>query len=591
MLRPYQQSAHDAALNWIRQYVEPCIIEAATGAGKSHVIAAIAETIHKLSNGKHILCLAPSAELVIQNREKYLATGKPASMFSATAGQKCLRHPVVFGTPGTVKNRISRFGDQFALIIVDECDLITPTVKSIIEAIRSSNPNLRVLGLTATPYRMKTGYIYAIDENNKPNSEESCYEPYFAKKVYTILARDLIQQGYLSTPLVGVVGASSYKTDQMELNKRGQFDKKDIDTAYHGHGRKTSAIIADIIGQSKNRSGVIIFAATIQHAKECMASLPPELSAIVTSETSKQDRADTVKKFTSKNIKYLVNVSVFTVGFDASHVDVIGILRLTESSRLLQQMIGRGLRQDDNKENCLILDYAGNIERHTPDGDIFNSKIKASHKDTSGLPLPVICPQCDVENEFTARPNLDRLNIDKHGYFLDLDGNKIETDYGAMPAHFGRRCMALLPVNNELRRCTYRWTFKECPHCLHDNDIAARYCKSCKGEIIDPNEKLKIEFKQLKRDPKRVQVDTVLDMCSQTTMSRTGHECLRVDFTTEYRTFAVWYRKDKHDYNLFMAETNNRQTSPKTVTYVKDMATKFYSVLAFNQPPDEDLSV
>lgn len=199
--------------------------------------------------------------------------------------------------------------------------------------------------------------------------------------------------------------------------------------------------------------------------------------------------------------------------------------------------------------------------------------------------LKAMCPQCGVENEFTARPNLDQLDIDKNGYYLDLDGNKIETDYGPMPAHFGRRCLALLPPS--FSRCTYRWTFKECPHCFHDNDIAARYCKSCKGEIIDPNEKLQIEFKQLKRDPKRTQVDTVLDMTCLPTVSRAGNECLRVDFVTEYRTFAVWYRKTYHSYSLFMKTTSDGQKKPDTITYRKDPGTGFYNVLAFNQEVDK----
>ena len=86
MLRPYQQKSHDQIIQWIRQTTEPCIIEAATGSGKSHIIAEIANTIHRISGGKHVLCLAPSAELVVQNSEKYRATGNPCSIFSASAG-------------------------------------------------------------------------------------------------------------------------------------------------------------------------------------------------------------------------------------------------------------------------------------------------------------------------------------------------------------------------------------------------------------------------------------------------------------------------------------------------------------------------
>ncbi len=106
-LRPYQQKAHDAAWAHVKQSYDPCLIEAATGAGKSHIIAQLAETIH-VHTGKRVLCLAPSAELVVQNRAKFLATGAKASTFSASAGAKELKYPVVFGSPLTVKNNINR---------------------------------------------------------------------------------------------------------------------------------------------------------------------------------------------------------------------------------------------------------------------------------------------------------------------------------------------------------------------------------------------------------------------------------------------------------------------------------------------------
>ena len=137
-LRPYQRPPVDAAIEYIRRSVEPCLIDAAPAAGKSYMVAAMADAIHKMSGGKKILCLAPSKELVEQNIEKYLLTGEPASIFSASAGAKSTRHKVVFGTPSSVKNSISRFLDGYAAVIVDECHGITPTVKSIIEAMRGS---------------------------------------------------------------------------------------------------------------------------------------------------------------------------------------------------------------------------------------------------------------------------------------------------------------------------------------------------------------------------------------------------------------------------------------------------------------------
>ena len=118
--RDYQQEAHDAAIAWIKKCVDPCLIEAPTGSGKSIIVAMLANTIHKRS-GKKILCLAPSKELVQQNHAKYLLTGEPASLFSASAGRKETKNFVVFGSPQTVVNSLERFGKQYAAVIVDEC--------------------------------------------------------------------------------------------------------------------------------------------------------------------------------------------------------------------------------------------------------------------------------------------------------------------------------------------------------------------------------------------------------------------------------------------------------------------------------------
>ena len=113
-LRYYQKDAHDAAISWIKKSKESCIIEAETGAGKSHMIAAIAKTFYEIS-GKHVLCTAPNVDLIRQNKDKYIATGNPASVFSASIG-KSLRHPVTFGTPISIHNQIEKFGDKFGLI-------------------------------------------------------------------------------------------------------------------------------------------------------------------------------------------------------------------------------------------------------------------------------------------------------------------------------------------------------------------------------------------------------------------------------------------------------------------------------------------
>jgi DNA repair protein RadD len=597
-LRPYQAKAVDAALEWMRKSVDPFCIEAATGAGKSHIIAEIARVIHG-KTGKRVLCLAPSAELVVQNRGKFLATGNPASMFSASAGGKELRHPVVFGSPLTVKNRISRFQQQgnagYALVIIDECHGLTPTVRDIIDAMKDANPNLRVCGLSATPYRLGSGWIFMMHPDGKVNGDDVARDPYFTKCVYQIGARDLIGQGYLTPPVIGAVGAEGYDTSSLVANARGQFDAEAVDRAYHGQGRKTAAIVADVVAQARDRQGVMFFAATVQHANEVLSSLPPELSALVTGETPKAQRDSILARFKARQIKYLVNVSVLTTGFDAPHVDVIAILRKTESVGLLQQIIGRGLRLDGGKADCLVLDYTTNLTDHCPDGDLFAPVIRAGKGgDGEGGGLTCECPSCGYENQFSGKVEYLEYKKDAAGYILDLTGAQVMSEHGPIPGHHGRRCMGLLQSGprGEWERCSYRWTYKECPHCLADNDIAARYCHHCKGEIIDPNEKLVIEFKAMKKDPTRVQTDAVLSMSALPGVSQAGNKTMRVEWVTEYRQFTVWLQPEaRHirgqaQWAMFCNATNDGAEKTATVTYRKNADTGFYEVLAYNRAAD-----
>ncbi len=616
--RDYQQAAVDSAIEWIKKCIDPAVLDLATGAGKSFIIALIAKWLEE-NTGKKTLVLAPSKELVEQDREKYLSTGYPASIYCASIG-KDLRHNVVFGTPQTVGNSIDKFGSNFACVIIDEGDGITPTVKKIIEQIRQRNPKLRVLGLTATPYRLGTGYIYAYDQNDKPMHESECVDPYYHKLLYRVDAHELISRGFLTPPHADLDHVAGYDADQLEVNSQGKFNAKDIEQVFEGKGRLTSFIVADIVQKSYGRNGVIIFAATVAHAYEIMESLPKDNSEIIHGKTLDTDRELIIDRFKKRQFKYLVNVAVLTVGFDAPHVDVVAILRATESVRLLQQIIGRGLRLVDpktagnpkaialsEKPDCLVLDYAKNIERHCPDGDLFNPKITARKQSTGDGGLEAICPECGFANQFSSRMNPDNFNVDENGYFVDLAGMRIKTDAGEMPAHFGRRCYGTSIIKGINERCSYRWSVKVCSECEHENDITARYCEKCRTELVDPNEKLHIEFTKLKKDPYQPTSDKVLSWKPQEWISQAGNTTLRIDFTTEYRTFSVWYKQyddcdSKHRIPManwialckacgvyeakpktakaFMAA---KPQMPTTITAKKEKGTSFFTVITYNE--------
>lgn len=607
--REYALECERDVIAHIKSSVEPAVVEATVSFGKSFLIAQLARKIRDMSK-KKVLVLCPSGNLVEQNREKVLAIGEPCSLFSASSNQKSLRHDIVIGTPETIKNSLSRFDDRFAAILIDEGEGLTNSVRAIAEKIKDANPLVRIIGFTGTPWRTGTGFVYRLDVDGKPMSEEQAIDPFYTQCIHRCDTHKLMDLGYLTPMVVGSVGADTYDTSHMQANKKGNFKKADIDVAYHGDGRKTSAIVADIVHNARGRNGVMIFAATVQHAREIMTSLPPELSTICVG--SGPDAKQAIADFKARRKKYIVNVDKLTVGADFPHVDVIAVLRKTSSSRLLQQILGRGVRLGDasigalptveqrkaaiaasEKPCCYYYDYTeDNFDTHFPDGDIWSPEIRTANPKGERIPINCTCPDCGMENEFGARPNPDEFPVDSAGYFLDLVGNRIEVEgIGPMPAHFGRRCMNFLPVGGgRLEQCQYRYTAKECPHCEAPNDIAARYCIACKGEIIDPNEKLTMEFKALKRSPRNRQCDTVLKCDVRESVSASGNETIRVDFTTPYRSFSVWYMK-KPTNNLAALDYDKwlglKGALPKTVEY-KKTGSGFYHVYSFDGPIDEE---
>lgn len=591
--RDYQQAAHDAVIDWWKKSIEPCIVSAATGSGKSVIVSMLAKSLHDLSGGKRVLCLAPSRELTEQNIERYRAFGFECSAYSASIG-KSLRHQVIFATEGTWKTVAKRMGHEFAGVIIDEAHRITNTLRKIIEEMREGNPNLRVCGLSGTPYRLDMGFCFAKDMNGQPISETKAKDPYFTQLVYHIDARELIERGYLTPPRVGDINVERYDTSGLELARNGQFTQSSLDRAFTGWGRKTAAIVADVVHQSQGRRGVMFFCATNKHAEEVMASLPPELSAIVSGETPMRERISIIKRFKAQKLKYIVNCAVLCVGFDAPHVDVIALLRRTESISLFQQIIGRGLRLYEGKKDALILDYAQNIENLCKDGDLFAPEVRAPYQSEGSAFIECTCPECNATNYFAARKNPMELQINDFGYFVDLDGNEIiaEGTDKPMPAHHGRRCRNLLPApGGKYQQCGYFWSCKICPVCEHDNDITARYCKGCGHELIDPAKSLAIAFERAKKDPTKPQCDVVLEMSYIHGLSRSGKDMVTVCVTTPYRVFRV-YLLESNNWQAtqkfaFAKATNNFTEKPRTISYSKQG--DFFVVHGFNHPSDEEI--
>lgn len=461
-LRDYQQQAVTNTIKFFQKKRDPAVIVLPTGAGKSLVIAELA----KIARGR-VLVLAHVKELVEQNYEKYKSYELSAGIFSASLGKKDWNQKAIFGSVQSVARAPDDFFNNFSLLVIDECHRVAEEgatqYQEVIKKLQERNPALCILGLTATPYRMGVGWIYEYAQAGELKTDK---KRFFKQCVYELPLSYMIKHGYLTIPVKVDIPVTCY--DFSELTDRDRpFTIAEVEEVLKSQKRLTPFIIKNIIDITErfHRQGVMIFSSSVKHAEEIMSYLPPSDSRLVIGDTDMAERNKIVEDFKKKQFKYLVNVSVLTTGFDAPHVDVIAILRPTESNSLYQQIVGRGLRLSEEKKDCYILDYTGMGH------DIYSPEIsdKRPRKDT--VPVQVTCPKCEFENSFWG--------------YADDDGMVYE--------HFGRKCKGASqdPETLVITPCGYRFRLKLCHSCGAENDITARACEKCDTVLIDADAKLK----------------------------------------------------------------------------------------------------
>lgn len=461
-LRDYQQQAVNNVVRFFQKKQAPAVIVLPTGAGKSLVIAELA----RIAKGR-VLVLAHVKELVEQNYEKYISYNLSAGIFSASLGKKDWGQKSIFGSVQSVARAPNDFFNNFSLLVIDECHRVadegSTQYQEVIKKLQERNPDLFILGLTATPYRMGLGWIYEYSQVGEIKTDKNRF---FKQCVYELPLSYMIKNKYLTTPVKVDIPVTSYDFSEL-TNKDRAYTTAEVEEILKSQKRLTPLIIKNIIDITERyeRKGVMIFSSTVKHAEEIMTYLPEGDSKLVLGDTDINERNKIINDFKNKRIKYLVNVSVLTTGFDAPHVDVIAIMRPTESNSLYQQIVGRGLRLSEGKKDCYVLDYTGMGH------DIFSPEISDMRpkKDTVAVIVP--CPACNYENNFWG--------------YADDDGVVYE--------HFGRKCKGATQDANtfQIIPCGFRFRFKSCHVCGCENDITARECEKCKAVLIDADAKLK----------------------------------------------------------------------------------------------------
>lgn len=362
-LRPYQTEAVEEAIKGLTKYKKPFVIQAATGAGKSLIIA---EICHRLD--VPILILQPSKEILEQNYQKLLSYDPQidAGIYSASKGRKEIRK-FTFATIGSIYKKPEQF-QHFEYVIIDECHGVDPKnltgmLTTFLKAINVTS----VCGLTATPYRIAnkfytdewgglfyTGHLKMINRISKT--------PFFKKISYKIETADLIEQGFLS-PIKYFV--ETVDTSRLKVNSTGR-DFTDASMEQFWNDKRLQRIAQAVEYADTNHKKSLVFCSSLRQARNAMELVQSfgVGAAMVSGTTPLKEREAIIEKYKAGEIKHLFNVGVFTTGFDVPELDCIILARTTMSLALYYQMVGRGVRIDPNDPSKIlhVYDLSGTVQ-------------------------------------------------------------------------------------------------------------------------------------------------------------------------------------------------------------------------------------
>jgi DNA repair protein RadD len=393
-LRPYQREAVDAVfLEWISSRGKSTLTVLPTGAGKSLVIAALVQEALQQWPTMRFCMITHVKELIQQNHDELLRLWPEADVgiYSAGLKRRDTEHPILFCGIQSVYNKAADLG-AFDVILVDEAHLMSRKQGSMygrfFEDMKALEPELRVVGLTATPYRLDSG---RLDKGDDRVFENISYEANVA---------DLIEEGFLSAL---ISKSTKAEISTVGVHRRGgEFIAGELEAAAM-KGDLVERAAEEIVSRAGDRKAWLAFCTGVDHAFAVRDAL--RASAIscetVTGETPADERDDIITRFKAGRIRCLTSVNVLSIGFNAPQVDLIALLRPTESPGLYIQQVGRGFRLAPGKENCLILDFAGNVRKHGPVDMVKDPKGKKPGE-TGSVPCRE-CPVCGTYNPIAVK--------------------------------------------------------------------------------------------------------------------------------------------------------------------------------------------
>lgn len=455
-LRDYQELSISMLYEWIANNSGHPVINLPTGSGKSVVIATLCERAVKQWPETRILMLVSSKELVQQNINKLRSIwkGAPLGIYAASLNKRELNEPITYANIGSIKNKASLIG-HIDLCIVDECDMISHkqegSYRNLIDDLLVTNPNMRVVGYTASPFRLGHGLITdgtaLFDEIIEPTSIE-----------------ELIARGYLA-PLRSKITQQRLSTEGVH-RRGGEFIEKELQEAVD-KDYINQAVVDEAIDIASDRRHLLFFCSGVKHAEHINEILLSRgiSSATLSGSTPSKERDKIISDFTSGKIRALTNCNILSVGFDFPDLDCIVMLRPTMSPRLYMQVAGRGTRLKSHAKDCLFLDFAGVVMQHGPITAIEPPKRKG---EITGGEAPVklcetcheivhasakVCPACGEPFPIIEKEPLKLHNVD----IMGIQGMDMLVNNWEWSTHIGRAS------DKEMLKVTYYGGLSDAP--------------------------------------------------------------------------------------------------------------------------------
>lgn len=389
-LRDYQADAIQSVYDYFASgRGHAPLVVAPTGAGKSVILSGFMKRAHDDYPGTRIMLATHQKELIEQDYKALVRSWPqaPAGIYSAGLGQRKARAQMLFAGVQSVHRKAAEIG-HVDLMIVDECHLMPRSSDTqygrLLEGLRTINPDMKVIGLTATPFRLDSG---RLDRGKGA---------IFDGIAYDIRIDMLVNRGFLS-PLISKRPGFVFDTSGLHT-RAGDFVEGEMDARFNTDS-VTRAAVSEIIALGQYRQSWLLFCISVDHASHVKEELLRQgiQAAMVTGDTPAMERARILEDFKAGRIRALTNVNVLTTGFDAPGTDLLAFLRPTQSLGLYMQMAGRAMRVAPGKENGLVLDYAGNIARHGPVDaiNVSEGRDKADRKPGEVAEVPAkVCPEC-----------------------------------------------------------------------------------------------------------------------------------------------------------------------------------------------------